>query len=294
VVVARRMLTGVAVTVVVALVALAGAAAADLDAAAVTLRAADLPGAKVTSQKAVKEPGYSSAFERSFTYKAPNGRAGVLAVEAESAVAATAAQVTTDLSKVRRSLANKTARANLIKNLAANLKVKPSSVKIGALRTPHVGDSALELPLTVTVKGGRIYLSFLYMQLDRVFANFLTIAIRPIALSDAAYATSVAALIGTALTPTDLAPPTVTGTPQQGQTLTAVAGTWSAADATFAYQWQKCDAAGANCVDISGATAQTYVVAPTDVAATLRVNVIATNRFGSSLPAPSAVTAAVT
>src|SRR3954447_22199599 len=127
VVVARRILTGVAVTVVVAVVSLAGAAAADIDAAAVTLRAADLPGAKVTSQKAVKEPGYVSAFERSFTYKTPNGRAGVLAVEAESAVAATAAQVTTDLGKVRRSLANKAARANLIKNLAVNLKVKPSA-----------------------------------------------------------------------------------------------------------------------------------------------------------------------
>ena len=42
-------------------------------------------------QKAVKEPGYVSAFERSFSYKAPNGRAGVLAVAAASAVAATAA-----------------------------------------------------------------------------------------------------------------------------------------------------------------------------------------------------------
>jgi hypothetical protein len=294
VVVGRRVWIGTAVTMVVALATLAGAAAADLDAAAVTLRAADLPGAKVTSQKAVKEPGYASAYERSFSYKTPNGRAGVLAVEAESAVAATAAQVTTDLGKVRRSLANKTARANLVKNLAANLKVKPSAVKIGALRTPRVGDSALELPLNVTVKGGRIYLSFLYMQLDRVFANFLTIAIRPIALGDAAYATSVAALIGTALTPTNVALPTATGTPQQGQTLTAVAGTWSAADATFSYQWQKCDAAGANCVDIPGATAQTYLVAPTDAAATLRVNVVATSRFGSSVPTASAVTAPVT
>src|SRR3954447_13149161 len=92
VLVARKLCSGVAVTVLVALVALAGAAAADVDAAAVTLRAADLPGAKVTSQKAVKEPGYVSAFERSFTYKTPNGGAGVVAVDTESEVAVTAAQ----------------------------------------------------------------------------------------------------------------------------------------------------------------------------------------------------------
>jgi hypothetical protein len=294
VVVARRMWTGIATTLVVALVALTGAAAADLDAAAVTLRGADLPGAKVTSQRAVQERGYVSAFQRSFSYKTPNGHAGVLAVEAESAVATGAAQVTSDLGKVRRSLGNQAARATLVKNLAANLKVKPSAVKLGAVRIPRVGDAALELPLNVTVKGGRIYLSFLYMQLDRVFVNFLTISIRPIAASDTAYATSVAALIGTALMPAELAPPTVTGTAQQGQTLTAAAGTWSAPDATFAYQWQKCDAAGANCTDVAGAVAETYVVAPTDVAATVRVNVIATNRFGSSAPTASAVTAAVT
>jgi hypothetical protein len=282
------------VTIVAALAMLAGAAAADLDAATVTLKGADLPGAKVTSQGVVKEKGYLSAYQRSFSYKAPNGRAGVLVVESESAVAATSAKAVSDVNSLRRALGTKSERANLAKSLAAGLKVKASAVKVGAIRTPHVGDHALQVGLNATTKAGRIYVSLLYMQLDRVLSQFLTVAIRPIASSDNAYATAVAAHVGTALTPTVLTPPTVSGTPQQGQTLTAAPGTSSASDATFAYQWQKCDAAGANCADIAGATAQTYLVAPTDVGSTLRVNLVATNRFGSSVPTPSAITAAVT
>ena len=55
--------------------------------------------------------------------------------------------------------------------------------------------------------------------------------------------------------PSNTAPPTVTGAAQQGQTLTADPGTWTGNPApTFTYQWQRCDTAGANCVDIASAT----------------------------------------
>jgi hypothetical protein len=68
---------------------------------------------------------------------------------------------------------------------------------------------------------------------------------------------------------------------QQGQTLTASTGTFSMTP-TFTYAWQRCDAAGAACTDIAGATASSYVVATEDVATTLRVTVTATNRFGTA------------
>lgn len=278
-----------------ALVAIAGAAAAaDLDAQAVTLQASDMPGAKITSQGAVKESGYASAYQRSFSYKSPNGRAGVVVVQAESAVAETAAQATADEAKAKKGFGTASVRSAFVKYIAASLKVKQSAVKIGAIRTPRVGDHAFQLPLNIAVKAGRVYVSLLYMQLDRVFSQFLTVAIKPIASSDNAYATAVAGRIGAALTPAVSVAPSITGTAQQGQTLTAAPGTWSDTTATVAYQWQKCDAAGANCADIAGQTAQTYVVQPTDAGATLRVNVTATNRFGTSKPAPSAVTAVVT
>ena len=94
--------------------------------------------------------------------------------------------------------------------------------------------------------------------------------------------------------PTNTAPPTISGTPQVGQTLTANNGTWTS-DTTpsFSYQWQRCDGLGNNCAAITGANAQTYVVQAADKASTLRVVVTATNASGAS-SATSAQTAVVT
>jgi hypothetical protein len=96
------------------------------------------------------------------------------------------------------------------------------------------------------------------------------------------------------MAPSNTAPPTVTGVAQQGQTLTASPGTWTGNPVpTYVYQWQRCNTAGANCVNIASATAQTYQPVAADVGATVRVNVTATNSAGTST-APSAATATVT
>ena len=93
--------------------------------------------------------------------------------------------------------------------------------------------------------------------------------------------------------PVNTAPPTITGSAQKGQTLTAGTGSWTESPTTFAYQWQRCDAKGANCTSISLATAQTYSVASPDVGSTLRVVVTASNAVGPSAPASSAQTVVV-
>ena len=91
--------------------------------------------------------------------------------------------------------------------------------------------------------------------------------------------------------PTNSSPPTITGTAQVGQTLTANPGTWkSETTPKFSFQWQRCDTAGNNCVAVSGATAQTYVVTNDDVNHTLRVAVTATSSSGTGT-ATSAQTA---
>ena len=45
-----------------------------------------------------------------------------------------------------------------------------------------------------------------------------------------------------------------------GQVLTAANGTWSNSPTGFVYQWQRCDAGGANCAAIGGATDPTYML----------------------------------
>ncbi|MDQ3933992.1 MAG: hypothetical protein M3340_05105 [Actinomycetota bacterium] len=87
-----------------------------------------------------------------------------------------------------------------------------------------------------------------------------------------------------ALPPASTAPPTISGTPRDGQTLTASTGTWTsgAAPVTHAYRWRRCNASGASCSDIAGATASTYAAVPADIGSTLRVAVTATNSGGSS------------
>jgi hypothetical protein len=122
------------------------------------------------------------------------------------------------------------------------------------------------------------------------------------AIAIAAAATAIGAVFGTAQTgraasspPTEQTPPTITGIPQQGQTLTANPGTWSGTQPiSFSYQWRRCDTVGGNCASISGATGRLYDVHAQDVGHTLRVHVTAKNKDGSAsdTSAPTAVVTA--
>jgi hypothetical protein len=94
-------------------------------------------------------------------------------------------------------------------------------------------------------------------------------------------------------TPSNTVAPTISGTAQAGQKLTATTGTWSSSTTiSYTYQWDRCNTAGAGCASISGATATTYAVLAADVGATLRVVVTAHNADGAT-SATSAQTAVV-
>lgn len=81
--------------------------------------------------------------------------------------------------------------------------------------------------------------------------------------------------------PVSRSAPAVSGTPKVGQVLTASNGTWTGAS-RFAYAWQRCDETGGACVDIAGATTQTYTLQTADAAHRMRVRVTASNARGSS------------
>jgi hypothetical protein len=87
----------------------------------------------------------------------------------------------------------------------------------------------------------------------------------------------------TAGPPANSAPPTISGTPQENQTLTASRGSWVGAQPqTYAYLWRRCDQNGAGCANIAGATGNTYVPKSVDIGHTVRVRVTARNSLGSS------------
>ena len=93
--------------------------------------------------------------------------------------------------------------------------------------------------------------------------------------------------------PVNTAPPVISGTAQAGQTLTTSTGTWTyQTTPSYTFQWQRCDANGASCSTIAGATAPTYVVQTADNGATLRSVVTATSVDGTT-SAGSAQTAVV-
>ena len=93
--------------------------------------------------------------------------------------------------------------------------------------------------------------------------------------------------------PTNTAPPTISGTAQQGKTLTEAHGSWENEPTSYSYQWLQCDAIAITCLPISGATSQTYKLTASDVGHTIEVQEIAGNSGGASAPATSSPTGLV-
>jgi hypothetical protein len=96
--------------------------------------------------------------------------------------------------------------------------------------------------------------------------------------------------------PVNSSPPTITGSPVLGQTLTDVNGVWSNHPNAFTYRWEDCDLSGGACVPITGvadATQQSYVVQPSDVGHTIEVSETAANDGGPGKAASSVPTAPV-
>jgi len=93
--------------------------------------------------------------------------------------------------------------------------------------------------------------------------------------------------------PVDLAPPTISGTPIEGQTLSEIHGSWSASPTAYAYEWERCDITGSNCQAITRATGQSYTLLAADLGSTIRVLETGSNASGGGSPATSSATAAV-
>lgn len=92
--------------------------------------------------------------------------------------------------------------------------------------------------------------------------------------------------------PLNLAPPVISGTPRDGESLTASTGSWARSPTSFAYLWQWSSDGGSSWNGIS-ATGAVYTPTAADVGSTVRVVVTASNAGGSASEA-SAPTDVVT
>ncbi len=101
--------------------------------------------------------------------------------------------------------------------------------------------------------------------------------------SASAVSNATAAVQAAPTRPRNSTAPSISGTLQVGQTVTANNGDWTGQQPmTFTYQWRRCDSNGGSCSDISGARSKTYALTSADQGNTLRVRVTARNAAGST------------
>src|SRR5947208_1127693 len=93
--------------------------------------------------------------------------------------------------------------------------------------------------------------------------------------------------------PTSLTAAAVSGVAVEGGVLVASTGSWSGSPTQYSYVWKVCNASGKACAVVAGATGSSYLVQHGDVGHTLRVDVTASNAYGSGSSAQSASTDAV-
>jgi hypothetical protein len=287
---ARASAVGLAVLLASAGAAEARAATPPPDAAAMTLTRDDLPAGAHALHRGPVPPsraeGILRGYQGSFAYTGPaRRRSGLLAVEdivqptRSPAVAFGAYEV------VRIELAH--SRRQLARAFARSAHVPVGTVRVGRPRNEHLGDGAFAVPITAVVHHRRSTSTIALLSFDRVVAQLDVVGApggRHVMSRTHRLLADLRDHIRTALLPQPTSAPTISGTPQAGSVLQATAGTWdpATAPATTSYAWQRCDATGAACSPIPGATQSSYAPTAADRGATLRVAVTGRNEVGSA------------
>jgi hypothetical protein len=175
--------------------------------------------------------------------------------------------------------------ARIGKEFGKETGLKVTYAKVGKPQSLGAGNNSVAIVLHLGTKSGEIRVIFAVVRAGTL-DSLIVFAGRPKAQLGISHAKQLAQAsikrIRAGLLPQSTAAPSVSGTVAVGQTLTAGTGTWLNFPVTYAYQWQRCDSAGANCAPIAGATAQTYVLTSGDVGFTLEVAVAASSVYGTA------------
>ena len=296
----KKLLIALALTL-----ALAGAASASstappqspADGPDLTLMAlgiGDFPGAKVDGQKYMPiSQGIVAVYTRDILPS--SGTLAYVSDEVDLFAKATKAQ--SEAAGFRRLLTTRAGRKLLGAQFAQGLKpLKTKGIAVSGPSSISAGELAFRFSITAVTNRGTIRVAFVVERVHRTVAYMFALARKGARIAPASLV-SLARLQETrfrsGFTIGMVAAPAIAGTATQGQTLTADRGRWSGGPEQFTYQWKRCDLSGANCVDIAGATAATYVITPADAGFTLGFRAQATNPL-STLTTESALTAVVT
>ena len=263
------------------------------------LRTSDLGrGARVTSQRYYKDADFPSVI--SYAREFESGAVGpleFLGVDSEAEIGTSAQSTASYLNNIRRLFGSKQGRALLKEGFSEAFPTGGlvSNLQVSRPRNLGLGPGSFDLLIAVKVLGLRAELHIAAFRVERVLGALVVVGTPGIRVPLSVMtrlAKVMAGRMSVELGPKNTVAPTISGTPQVGQTLTATPGTWTGTPPTFTYRWQRCDPTGANCADIPTATGQSYVLTDSDVGSTIRVVVSAQNAVGTA-PATSSPTAVV-
>jgi hypothetical protein len=171
------------------------------------------------------------------------------------------------------------------KSFAKESGIKVTYTKIGKATQLGVGDNSVAAVIRIGTRLGELRIVIGVVRVGQIDSAFYFVGLPrgKVGIPDAKLlARRTVAHIRATLVPANTAAPTISGTAQAGQTLSALPGTWLSFPTGYTYQWQRCDVAGANCMALPGATSLTYVPTHDDVGATLEVVVTAQNPYGTA------------
>ena len=163
--------------------------------------------------------------------------------------------------------------------------IKTTYTKVGKPSGLGVGDNSVAITVRLGTRLGEIRAVFAAVRVGQVDSAFYFLGMprSTIGLAEAKLVARVSVnQIKTAMAPSNTVLPTISGSAAVGQTIGGLAGTWLSFPTTHTFQWERCDATGANCTNVGGATSQSYVVTAGDANATFRLVVGAQNRYGSA------------
>ena len=150
--------------------------------------------------------------------------------------------------------------------------LKPT-ITVGRRATIDAALDAVSVPIHVVLHGVSLRMDLVALRVDRVVGLLRLVGRVDSVISHRGLLQLVGDMAAnitsgiSAVAPVDYSVPIISGTVGQGQTLTASEGAWSpATKETFAYQWQQCNAAGAACTAITGATSSSYAPTVTNAA----------------------------